>query len=137
MILESNPRMKSAAYQKRPGDELETSVQALMVENLQKAGFFVTQNREKWRGRGAKSTPGIPDLIIVRRGIVAWIEVKTRRSGSKPSDEQLQWHAQCREHGGLVYVARTLEDIREIIAELAVIEQSRRRVNNGASACDK
>ncbi len=136
MIIQSRPR-KPVRYTKQPIDERETSVQLDMVRALEKAGFFVTQNREKYIGRGPKSTPGIPDLVIVRRGIVAWIEVKTTRPGSKPSKEQLAWHNVCREHGGLVYVARTLEDIQEIIAELAVIEQKRRRCDSEHSVTDR
>lgn len=136
MIIQSPPR-KPIRYTKQPIDERETSVQLDIVRALEKAGFFVTQNREKYRGRGPKSKPGIPDLVVVRRGIVAWIEVKTTSRGSKPSKEQLQWHDVCREHGGLVYVARTLEDIQEIIAELAVIEQNRRRCGCGSSVADR
>lgn len=136
MIL-SAPTKKPTSHIKRPIDEREASVQKQMVQHLERAGFFVTQNREKYRGRGPKSESGIPDLIVLRRSIVAWIEVKTLRSGSKPSKEQLIWHARCREHGGLVYIARTLEDVSEIIAELTDIEQQHRRCSNGSPATNR
>ena len=137
--VDRSPRKVPASNVPPP---LEAAVQESIVQYLRVLGYMVSVIKEHYargkdgKGIGKFSTPGIPDLMCVKDGITFFIEVKRPRVGVM-RDAQKKWHAEYRSHGGLVYVARTLEDIREIIAELAVIEQSRRRVNNASSACDR
>jgi VRR-NUC domain len=54
--------------------------------------------------RSDKSTPGFPDLVLVRRPRIVWLELKSERG--KATTDQLWWIGELRACGQEVYVAR-------------------------------
>jgi hypothetical protein len=92
----------------------ETDRQALIVDALRKAGWFVMrihsgQVRVK-RGFMHLAPKGTPDLYVLGFG---WLETKLEKT--KPTLEQLEMHERIRAAGELVAVVRTpAEAIRAV-----------------------
>lgn len=61
--------------------------------------------------------PGFPDLIIFKRGNsrILMIELKTLRTGSELSENQVEFHSLMRELGQIVFVCRTIDSFIEIV----------------------
>ncbi len=59
---------------------------------------------------GPMTMAGVPDITGVYRGISIWIETKMPE-GKDPSEIQLFRHAQIREAGGRVLVARSVSEV--------------------------
>jgi len=70
-------------------------------------GFFVCRIQQ---GLGAHK--GISDLIAVKDGKTAFIEIKHR---SKLSEYQEAFKVEIESHGGTYIVARCIEDVQELI----------------------
>lgn len=134
------PKRKVPAL--KPPPPLEASVQESIVSYLKYLGYHVSIIKEHYsrnaarQGTGKFSTPGVPDLMCCKDGATFFLEVKRPKLGVM-RDSQKKWHADYRAHGGQVWEVRSIEDVKKSIAELAVIEQKRRRVNNASSADDK
>lgn len=58
---------------------------------------------------------GIPDLLIIRKGVFMFIELKTPKG--KLTVAQEWWHARLREHDVYVSVARSLEEVQRAFYE--------------------
>ncbi len=86
----------------------ETRVKNEINEFLDRTGWFhfhVMQG--KW------SYKGISDIIAVRRGQVAFIEVKSKTG--KLSKFQEEFNTNITDHGGLYVVTRSYRDIQSIM----------------------
>lgn len=70
--------------------QLERTVQAHIIRRFKDAGYMVVKI-------GLCSLPGFPDLMVLKDGVVRFIEVK--RPGEKPSPLQEYRHKQLREYG--------------------------------------
>jgi Holliday junction resolvase len=79
----------------------ERQLQANIKNLLTRHGWLV-------RKMSAESMVGWPDLLIVRDGRVAFIEVKT--AAGRVSKRQQLTHEAIREHGGQVYIWRSTAD---------------------------
>lgn len=67
---------------------------------------------------------GLPDAIVCRGGVTAWIEFKTPKGTI--SEEQMTFIQQWTAHGGLVFVVRTFKECQDVVRKLKLIPQSRR-----------
>ena len=56
---------------------LESQIQKKIIQRLEAAGWFVTKLIQT-------STNGIPDLLIIRQGVVMFIEVKNEKGDVSP-----------------------------------------------------
>lgn len=65
---------------------------------------------------GAFSKPGDPDIICCYKGLFIGIEAKTKTG--KVSEIQKLRHKQIAESGGIVVVARSVDDVREVIESI-------------------
>lgn len=149
MIIQSPPRKPVSNALKRPAAEKlppppEKYIQQSIVDYLRRvAGCFVQVNKEHYsrdkyhRGIGAFCDPGTPDLMVCKDGITFYLEVKRPGSYGKMRESQVKWHKEYQFHGGLVWVVRSIEDVKDVLAELAVIEQNRRRCGCGSSVADR
>lgn len=110
------------------GKILETVVQKEVCEWLERRGFFFWRvNNTPMAGRPdaagnfrfrrmPKYTPrGVPDIIVVRRGLFIGIEVK--RPKAKLSEHQVRFGADLIKHGGSYYKVSSIEEL-EAIPEL-------------------
>lgn len=66
--------------------------------------------------RGIKA--GIPDFLIVWRGITLWIERKVR--GRSVSDDQVITHKMLRENGHIIAVAYHTEDVERALLDAGI-----------------
>lgn len=72
---------------------------------------------------GQKSHAGVTDLAALVHGqIMVWIEIKQRDEAHL--DSQVDFRDAVRAEGGLVYTARTMDDIEAIIKETERLWQS-------------
>jgi Holliday junction resolvase len=102
---------------KRPNfPRKESDVQRALVQVLSYAGWLVmhipnqsTRGRQRWAGL----LPGAPDLVVVKRSRVVFLEVKTEKG--KVSEKQLEVHNLLRLHGIEVRVVRDVDDIADLI----------------------
>lgn len=58
---------------------------------------------------------GVPDIIGIYKGRFLGIEVK--QPGKYPSKEQREFIAEAQENGGIAFVARSLEDVKEFLSK--------------------
>ena len=58
---------------------------------------------------------GTPDILLCHAGRLHFIELKV--VGGRVSDEQMMCHRRIKAAGGLVEVAWSVEDVRDILAE--------------------
>ena len=63
--------------------------------------------------------PGFPDLIIWRKGNVAFLEVKDVKG--KPTDNQTACHAHMRADGLLVAIVRSADDAIEAVKKWGIV----------------
>jgi hypothetical protein len=65
-------------------------------------------------GRRFIGEPGLPDIVgMLPGGRFLGIEVKTKTG--KQSDDQKAFQARCEKEGGLYILARSLDDVMEVI----------------------
>lgn len=91
---------------------LEKDIRRSIKDFLKKTGWFVFP---VFQG-GMYSYPGISDYIAVRDGIVLFIEVKNERGNQSP--DQKNFENNVNDHGGVYFVARSIEDVDNKIYEL-------------------
>ena len=90
----------------------EYQIQAALARELGKLGVMVShlQSTRAYRGDPAASrtTPGVPDLLLVQHGRVHVWEVKT--ASGELNRNQKWWHGLALGHGYYVPVVRNLDD---------------------------
>jgi len=93
----------------------ESEIQRDIIAFLKTCGFIVYRmNSGAVRHNVKMCDPGTPDLMVISPyGNVLWIEVKTETG--KLSMVQLEMHARLRSCDQAVIVARSVEDVKEII----------------------
>jgi hypothetical protein len=65
-----------------------------------------------------KQMSGVPDISCVWRGWSVWIEVKSPSNKRGPTPNQLQRMKQIEAAGGIVFVARSLANVKARLREL-------------------
>ncbi len=85
----------------------ESDVLGQVRDWLRIHGFFVCRIQQ---GLGAHK--GISDLIAVKDGVTAFIEIKHK---SNLSEHQETFKAEIESHGGVYIVARGIEDVQTLI----------------------
>jgi hypothetical protein len=70
----------------------------VIIEALRMAGAFVTSLSDK----------GIPDLLVIFRGNVFFLEVKS--DGGRLTTHQVAWHAEALNHGVKVHIVKSVHD---------------------------
>jgi hypothetical protein len=85
----------------------ETDILRAIRDFLRLHGWFVIRNQQ-----GLGSHKGMPDLTVIRRGQVWWIEVK--KSGGLLSADQCVFRGEIEDHGGNWLVARSIEDVEHL-----------------------
>jgi len=88
---------------------LEKRLQTLIKKYLKSEGI-VAYKVDSTSGRG------MPDLLCVGYGVVFFMEVKTAK-GVVSRLQEIR-HEELMAHGAHVYVARNLDDVKEIVREL-------------------
>lgn len=108
--LTSGDSMKQYSFKKFPANnelsekEITNQIRSL----LRQFGIF---HWKAWQGLG--STPGVPDILGVYKGLFLGIEVKTLRGKLSPHQEN--FIAKIKDEGGIAFVARSVDDvIREL-----------------------
>ena len=100
----------------KPKPPLEREIQKQIVKYLRLKGWQVWQTSQGYRSApgGTRMTPGLPDLYCLNevRQWILWIEVK--RPGGKLRPEQAIFR-NLHDQMGLVLVAYSLDDVREVI----------------------
>jgi hypothetical protein len=100
-----------------------SALESACAEYLELLRFMVIRTHDS---RNAPATPGIADLIAIRQKrtmltaggamlhpVVLAVELKAGKD--KLSQDQADWLARWREAGGMVIVARSLEELQEAI----------------------
>ena len=109
--------------------DMEDRIQAEIVKFLRNQGIFVHSVPNEGAGRnGAIRTaqlitmglyPGVGDLVVWwkkdGRTIVGYLEVKT--ATGRQSDRQKRFEEKCIEKGIPYHVVRSVEDVREYMAQ--------------------
>lgn len=94
----------------------EKAIQASICQWLDWKGIFysVTDSSLYFvdgKPRQKVKTTGMPDLIVCWHGLFIGIEVKTRTGRLRPA--QIECHKRIKKAGGIVIIARCLEDVQE------------------------
>lgn len=94
----------------------ESDIQRESIKLLRLAGWIVIRlNSGKARHNVQLCPPGTPDILAISKtGRTLWIEFKAL--GGKLRPEQIKMHADLILRNQQVYVVRTLEDVRNILA---------------------
>lgn len=102
-------------------ESTEIEIQNSICEYLQiKKYFFWRQNTSPtltpdgkgFRRMSRYSRTGIPDIIIVEKGLFVGLEVK--RKNSTQSDSQKQFQKDLEKAGGRYYIVRSIDDIQKL-----------------------
>lgn len=89
----------------------ETQLQILIVELLQKSGWFAFVVSRPDRRTTAKK--GLPDIWACRKGRCMWLEVKIDKN--KLSPDQEKFRDDCAYHGAEWHEVRGLANVVEIM----------------------
>lgn len=68
--------------------------------------------------RGAGLKPGVPDMLIVFRGLCHWIELKNERGTVRPI--QRDCHLALSDAGCRIAVCRSLEDVKAALDDWSI-----------------
>lgn len=71
------------------------------------------------------STAGVPDRIVIGNGYTVFVELKAPRQKPRPLQKVI--HKQMRDHGALVYVIDTKEQIDGLIKKISERQSSTKR----------
>jgi len=111
---------------------LEKETQNAICEWLSFNGYFFWRqnNTPVFMKKGRKMIPrampkyapkGIPDIIVIHRGVFVGIEVKRQRGfiidrnrSAKLTADQVSFRYKCEKAGGLYYVVHNLEEVLAI-----------------------
>lgn len=107
----------------KPKPASEKSIENEIRLALSGAGVLAHKNNVDNRSLHTGLGIGCPDIVCVvsPSGRALYIEVKSLRRGSKPSENQLRFMEQVRKHGGVAGVARSVEEA------MALVEEARRQ----------
>lgn len=100
----------------------ETEIQADILEALRALGHFawrqnnipvpiIVGKERVFKGFRKSLTPGIPDVMAVRKGDGRFIAVEVKRPGKRPSEDQMIFLDQVRRKGGIAIVATSIDDV--------------------------
>jgi len=95
----------------KPAKNNERSLQAIIVNALNLLGFIVIHIPNQYsrgRIRDAGFVSGAPDLIVLKKGRVWFLEVKTKTGWVRPS--QKLFAERLRQQGFDYFVVRNLDD---------------------------
>ena len=87
----------------------ENEIQAQIRMRLQYAGWYVIRHQQ-----GMGSLKGLSDLSALKDGRAVYIEVK--KAGGVQGQYQKDFQEEIEEHGGRYILAKSVEDIEELIA---------------------
>jgi len=87
----------------------ETDIRKQITDYLRLLGWFVYYNLQ-----GLGCYPGLTDLVAIKNGFVVFIEVK-KPIGSQ-SQKQKDFQADIERSGGCYVVARSIDDLGEIVS---------------------
>jgi len=92
----------------------ESEIQKQIIDYCTAKGCLVFRMNSGSRNYNNKQAPkGTPDLLVVKKPVAVWIEVKTPTG--KVSEVQEEMHSELRKRCQRVIIARCLEDVMEII----------------------
>jgi hypothetical protein len=98
------------------GRRSEAQIQAAIVRALSQLGFLVihvpnqaTRGRQRYSGL----LPGAPDLIVIGKGRVWFLEIK--KPGGKQSQAQIIVQRLIEDRGFGYYVVRSVEDALNVV----------------------
>ena len=130
-----NNNLSGGLFQKKPTPltQKETSLSARIAAYLDaigvyndrlQCGQFQTPSGNWMRG----SKRGTPDRFAIVRGQIIFVEVK--RTGEKPTGEQLAKHEELEAAGAIVLVCDCFEQFKaQLSAVRQIIESNKREVN--------
>lgn len=87
---------------------LEKDIASYCIQALQYAGWYCRQVENK---KFVKS--GFSDWVIIRRGVVIFIEFKSKTGKQRP--EQVEFMKEVLRHGGDYRVVRNLDQIMDLL----------------------
>lgn len=102
--------MNAAEYQ---ATATEKQIQQAIVQELRLRGYIVMETGQ-WRADKAGNTKGTPDLYFARPGSNSWHAIECKTAKGKVRKEQAELV-----YLGVVHIARSVEDARRIIEEVA------------------
>lgn len=90
---------------------LERDILSNIRKFLRLNGWYVIRVQQ---GMGCHK--GLSDLIVIRKGVVVFIEVKKEKGFQSPY--QKIFEAEIKIHGGNYFVARSINDVREYLGRI-------------------
>ena len=118
--------MTLISYRKINRQKTEHQLQIDIWKYLMAIGAFAwIENQPPYqRGRGYhKSATGVSDIIGIFRGRPLAIEVKIK-GGKPPTVSQKQFISDSKNHGGVAFVAKSLNDVIEKLAAVKLRDNS-------------
>lgn len=102
----------------RTNAEIEADIEYLLEKDLQKGICNLLRQRGIWFGRSkmnkrSRYTKSAPDFLICWNGKAVGIEAKI--GNKEPSEDQLKCHEHMRRDGWLVFVVRTIQEVKDIL----------------------
>ncbi len=91
----------------------EREIQQGVKNVLRDLGFWFVDTSQPFK---AAITPGLADLIVMGRGVIAFVECKTRTG--RLSSAQMSFKAHVENNGGLYIVVKSSADIAAWVNEL-------------------
>lgn len=99
--------------------EKESDIQNAICEYLARKKYFfwrsnntpisdIRNGKRFFRSLPKYARHGVPDIIVIHKGLFMGIEVKT--AIGKQSDHQKEFEKDCRENGGAYSVVRSIDD---------------------------
>jgi penicillin-binding protein-related factor A (putative recombinase) len=96
---------------------IETSILAFLSLHQDKVMCFKVENggvfdqkRGAFRFNKSTRTLGIPDILGIFKGLPLAIEVKSQKG--RLSEHQAQFLSKWAKHGGIAFVARSIDDVK-------------------------
>lgn len=106
--------MKAAEYRQRVTEgEFQESVIALAKLSGWKVAHFRPALTEKGWRTPMQGDKGFPDLVLARRGVILFAELKVK--GRRVTNEQAEWGAAIGDHW-YVWRPSDMESIRKVLA---------------------
>lgn len=103
-VVSDAPKKRSRKAKDNGPPLLEKDIQAAIKQYLQLRGWYVVKIHQS-----LGSHKGIADLYAIKGGLSVWIEVKT--PAGILSDHQRTFRDEIESHGGVYYVARSVDDV--------------------------
>jgi|TARA_R110000824_G_scaffold19606_1_gene75564 hypothetical protein len=106
--------------------QISREITKFLRDTMGLAVWSTEQGFRKERG-GTRISPGVPDLIVMGKGVWAFVEVKTPKG--KMRDSQLFFQKECKENGVPYLVWRDVRDAFDWLVAEGVISQAGRGLN--------